>query len=183
MTSLRAASPLSTSSPWAAWLLAAMVVSTLLAVSWLRISGASITEPAAAVQWSRMLNFEDRPNGDVAVLDATTGAEVARFKGEQGFVRGTLRALARERKRRDMGPALPFELTGHVDGRLTLTDTATGLHVALESFGPSNSGVFARLRDAVPTPAVKVAHSSQTDRANLQTQQHVAEAAPSTGKP
>jgi hypothetical protein len=36
-------------------------------------------------------------------------------------------------------------LVGRVDGRLTLSDPQTGRVVDLESFGTSNSGVFARL--------------------------------------
>lgn len=150
MTSFKAASPLATARPWPAWLLGALVLGTLLGVGWTRLSGVPISEPTAAVQWQRQLNFEDRPNGDIAVLDAVSRQEIARFQGEQGFVRGTLRALARERKRRELGPELPFELTGHVDGRLTLRDAATGAHISLESFGPTNAGVFARLQGAKP---------------------------------
>ena len=153
MTDFKATSPLATARPWPAWLLGALVLSTLLGVAWTRLSGVPIAEPLAAVQWQRQLNFEDRPNGDIAVLDAASRQEIARFQGEQGFVRGTLRALARERKRRELGPELPFELTGHVDGRLTLRDAATGAHISLESFGPTNAAIFARLQGALPAAA------------------------------
>ncbi len=156
-TSLKAASPLSTSRPWPAWVLGAAVLGTLLTAGWYRTTGEPISEPLAAVQWQRNLNFEDRPNGDVAVLDAGSRVEIARFQGEQGFVRGTLRALARERKRRDMGPEKPFELTGYADGRLMLRDQATGASISLESFGPTNAGVFARLQKLAPAAAVTAA--------------------------
>jgi len=60
-------------------------------------------------------------------------------------VRGSLRALTRERKARELGPEQPFELIAQADGRLTLHDPATGKRVELESFGPSNSANFSRL--------------------------------------
>jgi hypothetical protein len=44
-----------------------------------------------------------------------------------------------------VGADQPFELILHVDGRLTLHDPATGTKIALESFGATNVGVFARL--------------------------------------
>jgi putative photosynthetic complex assembly protein len=78
-------------------------------------------------------------------IDARDGRIVAEIHGEQGFVRGSLRALTRERRARELGPEIPFELIAHADGRLTLLDPATGQRVNLESFGPTNAGNFARL--------------------------------------
>jgi putative photosynthetic complex assembly protein len=58
--------------------------------------------------------------------------------------------LVRERKRQGLGPEQPFALIGRADGRLTLVDPATGQVIDLESFGPTNASVFARLL-AAPT--------------------------------
>jgi len=64
--------------------------------------------------------------------------------GEQGFVRGVLRALSRERHSRGIGSEPPFKLVAHVDGRVTLMDPATGERIDLGSFGPTNIAEFAR---------------------------------------
>ena len=140
-------SPLGHGTPWPIWAIGGLLALTLAVVAWQsQIGGGPVKEDVPSVQWQRSLRFEDRPNGDIAVLDATTQREVAHFRGEQGFLRGSLRALARERQRRGMGSQAPFELTGHVDGRITLRDTATDQRIALESFGPTNSAVFSQLQ-------------------------------------
>jgi putative photosynthetic complex assembly protein len=95
----------------------------------------------------RVLNFIDQPDGSIRVIDHETHNIVDNFSGEQGFLRGTLRALVRERKLRGLeaNQAQAFELIAHDGGRLTLRDPATGTSIALESFGPTNTAVFARL--------------------------------------
>ncbi|MBY0440109.1 MAG: photosynthetic complex assembly protein PuhC [Burkholderiales bacterium] len=118
---------------------------SLVAVTAVRVSGIDVRTPDAEAVMVRELRFEDTANGGVAVIDARSGLVVESFTGEQGFLRGSLRALARERKARGLGPDLPFQLIGRRDGRLTLIDTATGTRIDLESFGPTNAGVFGRL--------------------------------------
>lgn len=144
-------SPLGTNTPWPIWALGLFLLVVLAGVTLqMKVFGAAPPQPHEAVQWERKLSFVGQANGDIAVLDAGTQQEVARFQGEQGFLRGSLRALNRERKRSGMNPDLPFQLTGHVDGRITLLDTATGQHLSLESFGPTNSAVFSQLQWAKP---------------------------------
>lgn len=139
--------PLGKATPWPIWVIGALLVATLSVVAWERhASGGQIAQETSPVAWQQTLRFEDRANGDIAVLAADSAKEVARFQGEQGFLRGSLRALARERMRRNLGPEAPFELIGHVDGRVTLSDTATGQRINLESFGPTNSAVFSQLQ-------------------------------------
>ena len=115
------------------------------------------TRPAALalpVRWLGSLlllvllavRFVDTAEGDVLAIDAATGSTVARFVGEQGFVRGTLRALSRERNRRGLGPEAPLQLTALSDGRLILLDPSTGERIGLEAFGATNLAVFAALR-------------------------------------
>ncbi|AOF86606.1 hypothetical protein BSY239_1292 [Hydrogenophaga sp. RAC07] len=144
-------SPLGTDTPWPIWALGIFLLVVLAGVTLqMKVYGAAPPEAHEAVQWERQLSFVGQSNGDIAVLDAGTKQEVARFQGEQGFLRGSLRALNRERKRSGMSPDLPFQLTGHVDGRITLLDTATGQRLSLESFGPTNSAVFSQLQWARP---------------------------------
>jgi putative photosynthetic complex assembly protein len=92
----------------------------------------------------RLLRFEDRADGYVVVRDASSGAQVAAIGSEgSGFVRGVMRGLARERHLNREGQAAPFLLASWPDGALSLTDTATGRVIELESFGPTNKAAFA----------------------------------------
>jgi putative photosynthetic complex assembly protein len=126
--------------------------------------GASHTPDAATVA-ECTLRFIDQADGGIAVIDAASGRVVAQVApGTNGFLRGTLRGLARERWREGLGPDQPFHLVGHADGRLTLLDPATSRRVDLESFGPTNAAVFAHLLEAdsgappatpVPTPSAQ----------------------------
>jgi len=95
------------------------------------------------------LRFEDLPDGGVAVLRAADGTEVALLApGTGGFMRATLRGLARERKRGDFGSERPFRLSAWTDGGLSLEDTATGRALDLRAFGPTQVEAFARLLPA-----------------------------------
>jgi putative photosynthetic complex assembly protein len=126
----------------------ALLLAALLAVAAVRLAGVNIRAPDAPASMTRELRFEDRPDGSVAVIDARSGALADTISGEAGFFRGTLRGLARERRRMGFGPQAPFQLIGRADGRLTLVDPATGQRVDLESFGPTNAAVFGRLLTA-----------------------------------
>jgi len=127
--------------------MAALVLSCLLGVGAVRLAGLSAVQQAdAATLSARQLRFEDRADGGIAVLDASSGALLDTVApGSNGFLRSTMRGLVRERKRQGLGPEQPFELLGRADGRLTLVDPGTGRRIDLESFGTSNSAVFARL--------------------------------------
>jgi putative photosynthetic complex assembly protein len=130
----------------------ALVLATFLAVAAVRLSGIDVREPDAAAAQTRELRFEDRPDGGINVIDDRSGQAVDTLHGENGFVRGALRALARERKLRGLDHTQPFVLIGRTDGRLTLEDPATGQRIDLESFGPMHAGAFARLLQPSSTP-------------------------------
>ena len=130
---------------WPIAIACAMAIASVAVVASVRLSGATIHEPDAATVATRELRFLDRPDGSIAVIDARTERQVDAIVGQNGFVRGTLRGLARERKRQGIGPEAPFDLVVRADGRLTLLDPSTGRRVDLESFGPTNLAEFSRL--------------------------------------
>ena len=96
----------------------------------------------------RDLQFADGVDGSVIVTDARDGSTVAVFTGENGFLRSTMRGMARTRKSEGIGPQDPFRLSAWSDGRLTLDDPATARHVELQAFGSTNTEVFAQLLTA-----------------------------------
>jgi putative photosynthetic complex assembly protein len=92
----------------------------------------------------RDLMFADRGDGAVVVTEVS-GAPVATImpNSEQGFVRGLMRGLARERRLKEAPREAPFRLELWSDNGLTLTDLATGRQIELGSFGPTNRAAFA----------------------------------------
>lgn len=131
----------------------ALIVLTLVAVAAARITGVGALPPPAAAIVERDLTFEDRTDGTVAVFDAHDGRQVGVVAaGTNGFLRATLRGLARERRLHGSGREIPFRLAERADGRLTLEDTATGRRVNLEAFGSTNAAAFARLLHAPDAP-------------------------------
>ena len=105
--------------------------------------------PETSAVETRSLRFEDMRNGSIQVTDARTGKVAASVEpGTNGFIRGTLRGLARERKRRGIGIEPPFMLTRWADGRISLEDPETGRVIELDAFGPTNGEAFAQLLTA-----------------------------------
>lgn len=129
--------------------MAALLLTTLLSTAWMKWHPAP---PATEVTPSRVpdllqrsLLFRDEPDGSISVSDAHTGVLIAQIRGEQGFVRGTLRALSRERRRQGLNATSPLTLSLESDRRIILRDPSTGEHIDLASFGATNREVFANL--------------------------------------
>jgi len=133
---------------------AATVTLSIVTAAVGRLTGAGNSAPTAPVTApviaSRDLLFRDQPNGGVAVFDAAdTSAPIDIVAPEtNGFLRATMRGLARQRLRQDADREVPFRLTGFADGRLTLADPTTGRTVEMEAFGITNEEAFARLLTA-----------------------------------
>ena len=132
----------------------------LLAVLSLRLWG---YQPADTVQppvAERALRFTDGPDGSVRVQlaqgphDREAGDDplLAEVRGEQGFLRGVLRGVARDRRARDFSLEAPLVLSLHRDGRLLLTDPQSGQRIDLISFGPDNAAVFRRWLPGAVSP-------------------------------
>ena len=129
---------------WVLYCAAGILAFSLISVGLVRITGNGPDQRAAAPTLQRSLVFQDQKDGAVRVEDGVTGKTLTVLHGEQGFVRGALRALSRERYSRGIGSELPFDLIARVDGRVTLFDPSTGHRVDLESFGPTNVAEFAQ---------------------------------------
>jgi putative photosynthetic complex assembly protein len=108
-----------------------------------------VSAPAAAPApplESIQVSFDDRRDGTLGVVDATTGRELAEVPpGTNGFIRGVLRGMFRRRKLESLGHDAKFILSREADGRLTLDDPQTNRRIDLDSFGPTNSTAFANL--------------------------------------
>ena len=126
---------------------AAMIVTTIVLAGTARVTGLGTPHAIASIAVDSLaLRFTDQHDGSIAVSDAKTGRIVAEVPpGTNGFLRGTLRGLARERKRQGIGTEPAFRLVRWADGRLTLEDPATRRVIDLAAFGQTNAGAFADL--------------------------------------
>lgn len=107
----------------------------------------------------RSLRFVDRDDGSIGIVDADSDLVIDEVApGANGFLRGTLRGLVRERKRQSIGAETAFRLVGRRDGHLLLNDPATGRTIDLGAFGPTNAETFARLL----TPDTRAARAPAT---------------------
>jgi putative photosynthetic complex assembly protein len=123
---------------------------SLVATTAVRLVRISAPAPVAAAQpapaASADLRFSDQADGSIRVQNSRTDQVVATIQpGVGGFVRGVMRGLARDRISRHIGEGPPFRLSQARDGQMSLTDTATGRVIDLESFGAGNRDSFVQL--------------------------------------
>lgn len=140
---------------WVIWTTSFLLLFTLGAVALVRITGNGPDQLAADTVSERSLRFEDEVGGGVAVIDGETGKLLKTITGEQGFMRGALRALTRDRIARKIGSEQPFKLISRTGGRLTLFDPVSGQRIDLDSFGPTNAAVFVPFLTMQPQPEKK----------------------------
>lgn len=130
----------------ALWGALALIVLTIALAAASRRSGHVETQASAPAIQVVYLRFEDRPDGTLAILDADTGRELRLVApGTNGFTRGVVRGMFRNRKLESMGPDARFRLAREANGRLTLEDPESGRRVDVASFGPTNEAAFAEL--------------------------------------
>jgi putative photosynthetic complex assembly protein len=130
------------------WTLIAMgllVLASVAITGVARQTGLGVTGvPESPTVASVDLRFEDREDGSVVVSDGVGKVIETIAASTDGFIRGSLRSLARQRKQAGLPHDLPFRLERRENGRLSLSDPSTGGRIELDAFGPSNSGAFAR---------------------------------------
>jgi putative photosynthetic complex assembly protein len=141
-----------TSLRWPLLGVAVMLASTLAMVALARLQMPATnhvqvtTRPGVPPLAARLMRFEDRVDGGVDVIDAAGGDRIAVIApGSDGFVRGVLRALSRERMQRGVGSDPAFRLIEYADAGMWIEDTATGRAISLNAFGQTNVAAFQRL--------------------------------------
>ncbi|MFQ3594934.1 MAG: photosynthetic complex assembly protein PuhC [Sphingomonadaceae bacterium] len=107
-------------------------------------------EAAVPVVSERILVFRDQSNGTLAIYEGQAPEPFATIAGgsNEGFVRGVIRSMGRERRMKGVGPEAPYHLRLWSDGRLSLEDLGTGRTVELDSFGADNRLSFLKLLPA-----------------------------------
>jgi putative photosynthetic complex assembly protein len=137
------AKPMNVPKP-ALYMAAGMVAVVLALAGSARLFGfGAFKETPSTVLVERQLRFEDAADGGIRVIDARTNRQATLLpSGTNGFLRGALRALTRERRMARLGATQPFRLIRYADGRLVLLDPATAQHVTITSFGPTQIASF-----------------------------------------
>lgn len=123
----------------------ALTVIALAAFARLSNRGTLGEQSNAQMVASRALVFTDQADGSIGVYDAQHRQQLDAVSGTGGFVRGAMRALARQRRLANIGPEVPFYLVKWSDGRLTLDDSSTNNHLELEAYGNANLASFEKL--------------------------------------
>jgi putative photosynthetic complex assembly protein len=137
---------------------AALVGFSLISTAAVRVFRLNTPAPASVIEPKPVLFadllFSDRADGAIVVQKSGDHRLVATLApGTNGFVRGVMRGLARDRISRHIGEAPPFRLSQARDGRLSLLDTSTGRLIDLESFGGSNRAAFMDLLHSAEAPS------------------------------
>jgi putative photosynthetic complex assembly protein len=101
---------------------------------------------------TRELRFADRADGAVVVSDATTGVTVKVVEfGQGGFLRATMRRMAKARMAAGIGAQPPFKLVLWENGALSLSDPETGRVAEIQGFGADHSRIFAEMLEQPTT--------------------------------
>ncbi len=97
---------------------------------------------------SRALRFVDAGHGEVIVSDWSSGKVIRTLPaGEDNFIRGVIRGLARERRQLGLGQETAFLIKQYDSGRLVLEDPATQRVLVLRAYGATNKQAFQQLLD------------------------------------
>ena len=125
---------------------ASLIVIALVATAWVSLSGnRPATYVTDEVVMSVDLLFVDQEDGSLQVLDASSGSTLGTLAPDaDGFLRSTLRAMARARRAAGEDVDAAYSIKQTSDKRLLLVDTVTDQRVDLWAFGPTNAAAFAR---------------------------------------
>jgi putative photosynthetic complex assembly protein len=132
---------------------ASLIGFTILAIAIARLSGYDPSQaPASPEVAVRDLRFVEVGEGNIAVYDDATGELLETLPPESdGFIRGVLRTLIRERRMHGVDPDGPYRLSLRENGRFTLDDPTTDFFIDLRAFGLTNEAAVGRFLSASPT--------------------------------
>jgi putative photosynthetic complex assembly protein len=128
---------------------AAAVLTTLLVIVAMNGAGTHTVDltPERKASLTRALVFQDAPNGGIAVYDQGASRPfVVLPRDGNTFMASAIRILGERRTlKTGAGPGSPFVLTLWNDGKLSLSDPATGDFLELAAFGQTNAATFLQL--------------------------------------
>ncbi|NEX18920.1 phosphonoacetaldehyde hydrolase [Thiorhodococcus mannitoliphagus] len=129
---------------------AALLSFTIIMIAIARMTGVMLPQaPVTAALESRDIVFVDQEDGSTAVKDVSTGELIQVLPpGGEGFIRGVLRSMERQRRGYDATLAEPFRLARRESGDVTLEDPVTGILLDLRAYGETNQASFAELLPA-----------------------------------
>ncbi|MGC9268936.1 photosynthetic complex assembly protein PuhC [Acidiphilium sp.] len=130
---------------WAVIAAGCAMVGTILLATVARLTTPSYTLPTATAPIMALRFIQTRSQA-LIVQNAATGRRVTVIApADDAFLRTTLRTMIETRDRDGISRTAPFLLVPAVRGALILDDPATGEHIDLQAFGPSNAGQFKAL--------------------------------------
>ncbi len=126
----------------------ALVLATLAIATFARVTDRPLvsTPPVSPVKAEAALILQADPASGAAQVYLTDGALLADLDPEEGgFIAGVHRVIHRERTKHRVALDGPILLQAFENGRMAITDPATGWSADLMGFGATNAEAFARL--------------------------------------
>lgn len=115
----------------------------VLAISAQRYGLGAAKEGSTDVAERRTLTFTRTVDGGMDIDDIGTHVRVAHLMPDHnGFIFGMMRGIEYKRTVAHRELNAPFELTRWSDGRVTLDDKASGMHITVNSFGATQLESF-----------------------------------------
>ncbi|WMS42706.1 photosynthetic complex assembly protein PuhC [Acuticoccus sp. MNP-M23] len=96
-----------------------------------------------------LITVDDTADGGISIVSDAGTTILA--PDSHGFIRGVLRALARQRHVQKIGPEEPFVISEDQQGRFAIADPQTGARIDLRAFGSDNTIAFASLMPTFAT--------------------------------
>lgn len=109
-----------------------------------RTTGVGATrEPVVPALEARSIRLHKEADGSLSVWDSAATLPYAHLtQNDHGFLLGALNGLRYKRDLAQADQEALYHLTRWQDGRVSLDDPITGIHIAVNSFGPTQVASF-----------------------------------------